>query len=72
MTEDRNFDLFGGTKWPENQVQEAHVQYTSKSSSNAYVNQDWCETVETSMEKMTKTRNLDLFGNPKLPNTIYI
>ena len=50
MTQDQNFDLFESTKWPENQTQEAHIQYTSKSSSHNYVNQDWCETVEISWE----------------------
>ena len=50
MTEDQNFYLVRGTKWPENQAHDAHIQYTSKSSSNDYANQDWCEKVETSWE----------------------
>ena len=60
MTEVPNFYLFGGTKLPENQAPEAHIQHTSKSSSNDYVNQDLCETVETSW--MLKICNSDLFG----------
>ena len=58
MVEDWNFDLFGGPKWPENQVHVAHIQQIFKSSSNEYVNQ---ETTETFWE-MTKTHNFDLFG----------
>ena len=50
MAEDWNFDMFGGPKWPENQVYEAHIWYISKSSSNDYVNQDWCETVQNLRE----------------------
>ena len=48
MTEERNFHQFRGAKWPDNQTHKTHIQYTSKSSSNDYVNQDWCEAVETS------------------------
>ena len=40
----------GGLKWRENQIHEAHISYISKSSSNDYVNQNWCETAETYCE----------------------
>ena len=39
MTEDLNYDLFGGPNWPENWASEADIQHTTKSSSNSPVSQ---------------------------------
>ena len=40
MIDDRNFDLFGGPKWPKNRAYQAHIRFTSKRSSSVYVEQD--------------------------------
>ena len=60
ITEDLNYDLFGGPKWPGNWASRAHIRHTSKINSNWHVHQDQWKF----FEKMTKDRNFDLFGGP--------
>ena len=62
MTEDWNFVLFWGPKWPKNWTSEAHIPHTSKSSCNEHVKQYWCETSENFLRKWPKSRILTYFG----------
>ena len=62
MTEDLNYDLFGGPKWPGNWVSGANIQHTSKISSNWHVHQDWCETSGKCLRKWPKTGILTYLG----------
>ena len=69
MTKDLNHVLFWGPKWPRNWASEADSQHTSKSTSNWYVNQDWCEISGQFMRKWSKTGIFTYFGaqgSPKI------
>ena len=66
MTKDRNFDLFGGPKWPKYWASEAHILHTYKSTWNEHVKQYCCETSENVLRKWPNTRNLSYFGGPKM------
>ena len=50
MTKDRNFDLFGGPKWPKNWASEAHILHTSESNWNEHVKKYCYEPVKTFWE----------------------
>ena len=62
ITKDRNFDLFGGPKWPKNWASEAHIIHISKSTWNEYVKQYCCETSENILRKWPNTRKFSYFG----------
>ena len=61
MTKDRNFDLFGGPKWPRNWASEVHILHTYKSTWNEHVKQYCCETSENFLRKWPNT-DLSYFG----------
>ena len=65
--QDRNFDLFGGPKWPQNWASEAHILHTSKSTWNEHVKQYCCETSENFFEKLPNTTNFSYFGAQNSP-----
>ena len=70
MTEDLNYDLFWGPKWPGNWASEANIQHTSKSSSNWHEHQDWWATNGKFVKKWPKTGIFYLFGCPKWPKNL--
>ena len=63
MIKDRNFDLFGGPKWPKNWASEAHILHIYKSTWNEHVKQYVCETTSGKFFwKWPNTRDLSYFG----------
>ena len=63
--QDRNFDLFGGPKWPQNWASEAHILHTSKSTWNEHVKQYCCETSENFLRNY-QTPQIFLTLGPKI------
>ena len=55
ITKDRNFYLFGGTKWPKYWTFDAYILHISKSTCNEHAKQHWCATSENLLRKGSKT-----------------
>ena len=62
MAEDRDFDLFGGPKWPKSWASVAHILHPYKSTWNEHMKQYCCDTSENFLKKWPNTRNLSYFG----------